>query len=206
MADGLVSPSVPVPWKKSYSPSFASFNMRRRTSLALLILGMGTWALPLTTTALSFLEPMTAPTPERPAARPLSFMMQEMRESFSPACPMDATCVPLPWRSIRMSSVSLLSRPQRSDASCSDASPSSISRYVGFSAMPVNSSPSYPANFMCGPNVPPQLASPQVPVSGDLHTATKRLPSMQGVPVIGPVSRPRMLSGPRASTFGFIRS
>src|SRR3990172_4351612 len=47
-------------------------------------LATDTLALPATTMALRRLLPMTAPMPERPAARPLSFMTQEMSESFSP--------------------------------------------------------------------------------------------------------------------------
>ena len=46
---------------------------------------------PSTATALSFFAPMTAPTPERPAARPLSFITQAVRARFSPPGPMQAT-------------------------------------------------------------------------------------------------------------------
>ena len=49
---------------------------------------------PRTAMALRFFEPMTAPTPLRPAARCLSFMMQAKRTSFSPPGPMHATRKP----------------------------------------------------------------------------------------------------------------
>jgi hypothetical protein len=50
-----------------------------------------TASFPLTTTAFKFLEPITAPTPARPAARPLSFMIDENKTRFSPAGPIQAT-------------------------------------------------------------------------------------------------------------------
>ena len=46
---------------------------------------------PRTTMALSCLEPMTAPTPERPAARPMSFITALILTRFSPAGPMHMT-------------------------------------------------------------------------------------------------------------------
>ena len=45
---------------------------------------------PASTTALSFLLPITAPTPLRAAMRPPSLQMPEMSERFSPAWPMQA--------------------------------------------------------------------------------------------------------------------
>src|SRR5260370_628917 len=45
---------------------------------------------PRTATAFRFFEPITAPTPDRPAARCLSLMMQAKRTRFSPAGPMQA--------------------------------------------------------------------------------------------------------------------
>ncbi|KAF5046760.1 hypothetical protein SDC9_60322 [bioreactor metagenome] len=50
-----------------------------------------TLPVPLTTMALRFLEPITAPTPDLPAARPLSFIMPDIFERFSPAGPIVAT-------------------------------------------------------------------------------------------------------------------
>ena len=46
---------------------------------------------PASTTALSRLLPITAPTPQRAAMRPASLTIPEMSESFSPAGPMDTT-------------------------------------------------------------------------------------------------------------------
>ena len=43
---------------------------------------------PRTATALSLLEPMTAPTPDRAAILPFSFTMPASSERFSPAGPM----------------------------------------------------------------------------------------------------------------------
>jgi hypothetical protein len=68
---------------------------------------------PRTAMALRFFEPITAPTPLRPAARCLSFMMQAKRTSFSPPGPMQATRRPgIPSSRRSPSSVSPTSRPQ----------------------------------------------------------------------------------------------
>ena len=50
-----------------------------------------------------------------------------------------------------------------------------------------------------GAELPPELASPQPPVSGDLPTNVNRPPSAR-VPVNVPVTKPRMLSEPSGST------
>ena len=120
-----------------------------RSLSALVWSAMGTrWVSPLATTALSFLEPMTAPRPVRPAARPLSLITAAMRVIFSPAGPMQATLVCRgPWRSRRASSVARVSLPQRSEASRSSALPLSMSRYTGFGEMPVKNTASKPANL-----------------------------------------------------------
>ena len=72
--------------------------------------------------------------------------------------------------------------------------------------MPVKKMPSYPQRLIAGEKYPPQLASPQVPVSGDLpatiHLPVKRLP----VPVSRPETNPSALSGPRGFAFSGIRS
>ena len=73
--------------------------------------------LPRTATALRFLEPMTAPTPERAAARCLSLMIAAMRARFSPAGPMQATLTSSAVSRLMASSVWWVSRPQRSVAS-----------------------------------------------------------------------------------------
>ena len=49
------------------------------------------------------------------------------------------------------------------------ALPLSMTMQTGPAAAPVTNSPSYPANFNSGPQVPPELESAQAPVSGDLQ-------------------------------------
>ena len=51
-----------------------------------------------------------------------------------------------------------------------------------------------------------RISDQMAPVLGDLATATKREPMMAGVPVSGPVRRPRMLSGPSGSAPAGMRS
>ncbi len=60
---------------------------------------MGISSVPLTAMALRFFDPMTAPPPSLPQARPYpglsaSLMMQAILTSFSPAGPMQATFIP----------------------------------------------------------------------------------------------------------------
>src|SRR3972149_3764895 len=50
-----------------------------------------TGRVPRATMAFTFLDPRAAPTPERPAARSLSFITQASRASFSPAGPVPRT-------------------------------------------------------------------------------------------------------------------
>ena len=89
----------------------------------------GTPRVPRMATALRFLEPMTAPTPDRPAARCLSFMMQANRTRFSPAGPMQATRALGTPSSARMpSSVADTVLPQKARASRSCTSSSEIQR------------------------------------------------------------------------------
>ena len=52
---------------------------------------VSTRSCPRTTSALSFFDPITAPSPERAARRPRSLTMPEMSESFSPLWPIVAT-------------------------------------------------------------------------------------------------------------------
>ena len=65
--------------------------------------------------------------------------------------------------------------------------------------------PSYPVNLSIGPKSPPQLASPQPPLFGDLHTTWKRWPK-SGVPVSSPGKMPSRLSGPIGSASAGMRS
>lgn len=65
--------------------------------------------------------------------------------------------------------------------------------------------PSKPANFSSGPNLPPELESWTVFVSGDLVTDTHLPPAGAPVtPVRGPVRTRALLPGLSGSTFGFI--
>ena len=52
---------------------------------------------------------------------------------------------------------------------------------------------------MAGASVPPQLASPQVPVNGDLPVTIQRPVIMLPVPVSRPETNPNTLSGPSGS-------
>jgi len=47
--------------------------------------------------------------------------------------------------------------------------------------------PSQPANFSAGPKLPPQLASPQIPVCGDLAATVNRGVEGSLLPENGPV-------------------
>ena len=78
--------------------------------------------------------------------------------------------------------------------------------YTGLGETPVKNTPSKPANFRYGPKSPPELASAQVPVRGDLPTTVYRPLPRAGVPVRGPVMNPSMLPGPRGSVPGSMRS
>ena len=83
---------------------------------------------PRTTTAFRFLDPMTAPTPARPAARSRSFMMAANSTCFSPAGPITAVLA-LAWVSPRRaSSVSWVVLPHRWPAGRSSARSPSIQR------------------------------------------------------------------------------
>ena len=69
-----LEPKAPRP-----SATRLNFNLSRRASRCFLSASSSArsgFFLPRATTALSFLEPITAPMPVRPAVEPLSFMMQ----------------------------------------------------------------------------------------------------------------------------------
>ena len=78
---------------------------------------MGTPPVPRTAMALRFFEPMTAPTPDRPAARCRSLTMAAKRTRFSPAGPIQVTTVSCcPDSSRTISSVSQTVLPHRCSA------------------------------------------------------------------------------------------
>ncbi len=79
---------------------------------------------PRSATALRFFEPITAPTPLRPAARCMSLTTQAKRTPFSPATPIEATRIRGSWcLALIPSSVSQTDLPQNGAASMSLASP-----------------------------------------------------------------------------------
>ena len=84
---------------------------------------------PRTTTALRFLEPMTAPMPVRPLARLPMLMIAARRTPFSPAGPIAATSTfGSSSSSLSRSVVSDVVLPHRWPAGRSSASPSWIHR------------------------------------------------------------------------------
>ncbi|OPZ35038.1 MAG: hypothetical protein BWY96_02927 [Spirochaetes bacterium ADurb.BinA120] len=98
------------------SMGFTNLKALRNFLLSALILSgsaAGTFMEPFTASAFRFLLPITAPRPERAAIRPASVTIPEMRESFSPALPMQATWALFSFTSARISSsVSTVSFPQ----------------------------------------------------------------------------------------------
>ena len=72
---------------------------------------------PRRTTAFRFLEPITAPIPGRPPARPSWETTVETLHMFSPEGPMRRTPAALPCLSLSFASASKESSPHRSEAS-----------------------------------------------------------------------------------------
>ena len=85
-------------------------------------------SLPFTTTAFRFLLPITAPTPDLPAARCRSFIMDANRTFLSPAGPIQATFAFISVSDSSISVVLWVSFPQRWTADLSSALPFSIHR------------------------------------------------------------------------------
>ena len=99
-----------------FSLSFLIFSFT--TSRNFVSFATFTFCDPLTTTALRFFDPMTAPTPLLPAALCSLFIMLANLTSFSPAGPIHATCaLGSPNSSSNIFVVSLTVLPQRWDAS-----------------------------------------------------------------------------------------
>jgi hypothetical protein len=84
--------------------------------------------------------------------------------------------------------------------------PPSMTRQTGRSAAPTKKTPSYPAFFNSGPQVPPAFESAQPPVIGDLVVTVNLPPPYTPVAVRGPVVKHNMLSGPSGSIPGFVRA
>ena len=154
---------------------------------------------PLTTMALRFLLPMTAPSPHLAAAPPCSLMMDAIRTRFSPAGPIQATETSRPWSAIRDRIDLEVPNPHRSFAFLRSTESSSTEMYTGFSDLPFITIPSYPANFRSAPHHAPELASPQIPVRGEI-AETAHFPDIgRSVPVKGPLAKTRRLLGERGS-------
>ena len=125
IAELLVMPVVPKVVKNCFRPLL---NPSRLARTALITSGVCAmiFFVGFTTMALSFLEPITAPTPERAASRPRSFAMPAMMLSCSPAGPISATLTFLPSSSLNWSSTSIASPPQYCEASRSSSVSSSM--------------------------------------------------------------------------------
>src|SRR6056297_869448 len=163
---------------------------------------MLTLPVPFTAIAFRFLEPITAPTPDLPAALSSSFIIAAILLRFSPPGPIANTLVPLGASLISSFEVSDTYLPHTLDASFNSTLSSSIERYTGFSDFPSNITASYPADFSSAPQKPPELEDAIVPDSGDLVTTMYLPPVNAGLPVNGPVITISLLSGLNASTLG----
>ncbi len=103
---------------------------------------------PFTATHFRFFDPITAPSPPRPAALRRSVMMQAIAARFSPAAPMVAVRTRFSPRSASIAScVWTTLRPHMADASLISTSPLWIHRYTGRSALPCTTTASKPARF-----------------------------------------------------------
>ena len=148
--------------------------------------------------ALRFLEPKTAPSPARPAARsPLNSAAYRTR--FSPAGPITSAPAFAGSLAASASCTSDVRMPHRSPASPNVTSPSAISRCVGAAARPVITSASTPAFLRYVPNGPPQLDDATIPVSGESAETSNRAVEGAPVPVSGPVATTMTFSGPSGS-------
>src|SRR6056297_1057740 len=163
---------------------------------------MLTLPVPLTVIALRFLEPITAPTPDLPAALSSSFIIAAILLRFSPPGPIVRTLVPLVASLVGSFVVSDTYLPHTLEASFNSTLSSSIERYTGFSDFPSNITASNPADFNSAPQKPPEFEDAMVPESGDLVTTIYLPPVNAGLPVKGPVITISLLSGLNASTLG----
>ena len=119
-------PVVPTERKKSRTGATNSSIEERITLRASLSCWRIIWRVDFTTTALSCLEPMTAPTPERAARRPWSLQIPAIKERFSPPGPIRATEAFLPCFSLNIFSAVMASMPQYSEASSMETFSSSM--------------------------------------------------------------------------------
>ena len=136
-ADCEVIPVVPKVAKKSRSGAMnSSREVFANSRISVSCESMFSRGAPDTTTAFTFFEPITAPTPERAASRPCSLQMPARYDSCSPDGPIEATDAFLPYFSLNLFSTSIAPIPQYSEASSIDTSSPSIRMYTGLSAWP----------------------------------------------------------------------
>ena len=153
--------------------------------------------------AFKFLEPMTAPGPQRPAWRPPSLAMLAYFTRFSPAGPMLATLMRLsPSRSLTARSVSVVLSPNKPLASRNWGLPSCTNSRVGESACPVTISASPQAFFNSVARKLEERESPMNPVRGDLVSTANLLEVVRRDPTRGLPTNISGLSGPRGSAPG----
>ncbi len=163
---------------------------------------------PITATAFSFFDPITAPNPHLPLilAFAPSWPIHDIGTSLSPAAPIHDVSHEGPNLSFICSSVWKVSFPHRSPAGSMATLSSLITMMTGVSDIPLTISPSHPERFSVVPNLPPASLSPNIPVSGDLEVIWWRPEVGTFVPVNGPVIHIIGLSGPRGSVSGPVMS
>ena len=165
-----------------------------------------TLALPDNAMAFRFLEPMTAPTPPRPACRP-SLLMVAKRTRFSPAVPTEATlAVGLPSSARTAVSVSAALPPHRWRASRSSTPRLSMNRYTGAAARPVTTTASTPTALSSSAKKLDESESAMKPVRGDFVTTAYLAVVVRPVPANGALAKIRGFSGARGSTPGGAKS
>ncbi len=163
---------------------------------------------PITATAFSFLDPITAPNPHLPLilAFSPSWPMHDMGTSLSPATPIQDVSHDGPNLSFICSSVQKVSFPHRSPAGSMVTLSSLMTMMTGLSDIPLTIRPSQPERFNAVPNLPPASLSPNTPVRGDLEVISCRPEVGTFVPVNGPVIHIIGLSGPSGSVSGPVMS
>ena len=198
--------SVPRRLKSLKNPSAATLAAPLRAS-SLIVSGSAYsgFILPRTAMARRFLEPMTAPKPQRPLKCFSSLVMLAYNTPFSPAGPIWATRMRSSFSSLRIAScTSPVILPHRWEASFSSYCPSWIHRYTGLGLLPVRTIASKPAKRSSGPQKPPPSLEPMVPVSGLLAlTACRALPLI-GAPTTAEIENTSTFSGPSGSAPAFI--
>src|SRR5690349_2013224 len=155
----------------------------------------------LTSTALRFLAPSTAPRPPRPACRP-SWEIVAYRTPRSPAGPIAAVRQPWPKRCFAAASASAADSPVRSAAGSSRTPSASTSSTDSWRARPRTTIASLPVSLPAIANWLDASASVSRPVSGDFATTANFALVVSGVPTSGENTKASAASGPNGSTSG----